>query len=160
MLDLNTLRTHRNAWGRFVLSVFVVSWLSVSLQPCLMAMESGATMTMESGHAAHAMHDGEMTSADADGDCGHCPPAACEVDMSCDVEMSSECQTDVQCSLDSRRDKFKSEDAQDDLPPGIATTIVATPFADHKIVLPGIRVEAYVPGYQPPLNIFHCVYLI
>ena len=160
MLDLNTLRTHRNAWGRFVLSVFVVSWLSVSLQPCLMAMESGATMTMESGHAAHAMHDGEMTSAVADADCAHCPPAACEVDMSCDVQMSSECQPAVQCNLDSRRDKLKLEDAQDSFPPGIAATIAATPFASHNIVLPGIRAVAHAPGYQPPLSILHCVYLI
>lgn len=125
-----------------------------------MAMESGATMTMESGHAAHAMHDGKMTGADADGDCGHCPPAACEVDMSCDVEMSSECQPDLQCSLDSRRDKLKLEDAQDNLSPGIAATITATPFANHKIVLPGVRAAAYAPGHQPPLNILHCVYLI
>lgn len=117
-------------------------------------------MTMESGHAAHAMHDGEMTSADADGDCGHCPPAACEVTMSCDVEMSSECQPDAQCSLDSRRDKLKLEDAKDNLPPGIAATIDATPITNHKIVLPGIRAVAYAPGYQPPLNILHCVYLI
>ena len=125
-----------------------------------MAMESGATMSMESGHAAHATHDGEMTSADADGDCGHCPPVACEVDMSCDVEMSSECQPDAQCNLDNRRDKLKLEDVQDNLPPGIAATIAATLFANHNIVLPGIRAVAHAPGYQPPLNILHCVYLI
>ena len=159
MADLNTLRTNRHTWGRFVLSLFVVSWLSVSLQPCLMAMESvaDAPMAMESGHSAHtAVED----SLDADADCGHCPPAACEVAMSCDVEMSSECQPDVRCSLDSRRTKLILKDVQYDLQPEIAATIATTTFAGHKTVPSGMRVTAYVPGYQPPLNLLNCIYLI
>ena len=162
MADLNTLRAHGHTWGRFVLSLFVVSWLSVSLQPCLMAMESeaDAAMTMESGHSAHASHSADAASPDADEDCGHCPPAACEVAMSCDVEMSSECQPDVQCSLDGRRAKLTLKDAQFDIPLGIAPAIADASFADHKILLPGIRVVATAPGYQPPLNLLNCVYLI
>ena len=161
MADLNTFRSHRHAWGRMILSLFVVSWLSVSLQPCLMAMESdaGAAVAMESGHSAHAMHAVDAASPDADADCGHCPPVACEADMSCDVEMSAECQTDVQCSLDNRRDKLLLNDAQFDIPVSI-TSANDHQLADHKIVSPGIRVVAYAPGYQPPLNLLNCIYLI
>jgi hypothetical protein len=145
LADLDTLRTHKHTWGRFVLSLFVVSWLSVSLQPCLMAMESDA---------------GAAASADADADCGHCPPVACEAVMSCDVEMSAECQTDVQCSLDNRRDKLPLNDAQFDIPVSITPAIADDQLADHKIAAPGIHVLAYAPGYQPPLNLLNCVYLI
>jgi hypothetical protein len=142
--------------------LFVVSWLCVSLQPCLMAMEPGADapMAMASGHSAHSSHAVDEASPDADADCGHCPPAACEVAMSCDVKMSSECQPDVQCSLDSRRAKLILEDVQYDLQPDIAATIAATTFAGHEIVPPGVRVTAYVPGLQPPLNLLNCIYLI
>ena len=162
MADLNTFRSHRHAWGRMILSLFVVSWLSVSLQPCLMAMESdaGADMAMESGHSAHATHAVDAASPDTDAECGHCPPVACEVAMSCDVEMSVECQTDVQCSLDNRRDKLLLNDAQFDIPVSIPSAIADDQFADHKIVSPGIRVVAIAPGYQPPLNLLNCVYLI
>ena len=62
---MNPLRTYRNSWGRFVLSMFVVSWLSVSLQPCLMAMETGSAMDMESGHSSHVMRGENVTGADA-----------------------------------------------------------------------------------------------
>lgn len=159
MADLNTLRTNRHTWGQFALSLFVVSWLSVSLQPCLMAMESGADapMAMASGHSTHAA---DKASPDVDADCGHCPPAACEVAMSCDVEMSSECQPDVQCPLDSRRVRLILKDLQYDLQPDVAATIVTTTFAGQKTVPPGIRVATYVPGYQPPLNLLNCIYLI
>ena len=159
MADLNTFRSHRHAWGRMILSVFVVSWLSVSLQPCLMAMESDDAMAMEAGHSAHAVHDEHAMSPDAETNCGHCPPAACEAAMSCDVQMSSECQTDVQCSLDSRRVKLLLKDAQYEAPPGIVAT-AALPFSDHKIVPSCTRVAAHAPGYQPPLNLLNCVYLI
>jgi hypothetical protein len=159
LADLNTFRSHRHAWGRLILSLFVVSWLSVSLQPCLMAMESddGAAMDMESAHAGHAV---DAASPDADADFGHCPPAACEAAMSCDVEMSAECQIDVQCSLDNRRDKLLLNDAQFDIPVSITSAIADDQFPDHKIVSPGIRVVATAPGYRPPLNLLNCVYLI
>lgn len=158
MADLNTLRTYRHTWGRFVLSVFVVSWLGVSLQPCLMAMESGAAMDMDSGHSAHVMHDGETS--DAGADCSHCPPAACQAVDSCGVAMSSSCQPDVQCSQDKRRVKVVLEDAPPDLPPGIVPPIVAAPLDAHRTVPPGIGLVACVPGYQPPLNLLNCVFLI
>ncbi len=123
-----------------------------------MAMESGTDMAMESGHVAHASHSTEK--AGPDRDCGHCPPAECATVMSCDVQISSACQPDVQGNLDSRRAKLILKDAQFDLPPGIARTITTTPFADHKIVPPGIYSVACLPGYQPPLNLLNCVYLI
>ena len=158
MADLNTLRTHRNICGRFVLSMFVVSWLGVSFQPCLMAMESGAEMDMESGHSTHVTGAGEMASAGAG--CGHCPPAACEAIGSCVIEISPICQPDVQCSQDNRRTKPALRDAPSDLPAGIVPASVTAALACHDIVPRGINVFACVPGYRPPLNLLNCVFLI
>ncbi len=159
---MNTMRTYRHTWGRLILSVFVLSWMSVLSLPCVMAMESnaGVNMAMESGHAAHAMNHGDATTPDVDTDCGHCPPAACEAVTSCDVEMSSGCQRDVECSLDSRRAKLILKDAQYDIPMGIAAPIAMSPFVNHKIVAPGNFSVACLPGNQSPLNLLNCVYLI
>ena len=123
-----------------------------------MAMESGAEMDMGSGHAAHAMHAGETAGTDAD--CGHCPPAACQDVESCIVEMSSGCQPDEPRIQDSRRAKLTLKDAPPDLPGSIAPAVIAVPFTDHRTVPSVIAYVAYEPGYQPPLNLLNCIFLI
>jgi len=160
LADLNTLRTHRHTWGRFVLSVFVVSWLSVSAQPCLMAMEAGAGLAEDSGHSAHVMHDQDMASQGAEAGCGHCSPAACESAGFFDEGMSAGCQQNVQYSLDSRRSKLVYKDSQNDPPAGIAPTNVAPAISSREIVPSGVSFESCNPGYRRPLNLLNCVYLI
>ena len=160
LADLNTLRTHRHTWGRFVLSAFAVMWLSVWSQSCLMAMEAGTGLAKESGHSAHVMHDEDMASQDADAGCELCPPAACVSAESCDVGMSAECHLDVQYSLDSRRIKLVYKDIQNDPPVGIAPTIAASAIADQKIIPPSASFVSGIPGYRRPLNLLNCVYLI
>jgi hypothetical protein len=66
----------------------------------------------------------------------------------------------VQCSQDNRRTKLNLKDAPSDLTPGIVPATVAVPLAGHKLVPPGIGFAACVPGYLPPLNLLHCVFLI
>ena len=160
MADLNTLRTHRHTWGRFVLSVFVVSWLSVLSQPCLMAMAAEAGLTEDSGHSTHVMHDEDMASQGAEAGCGHCSPAACESAGNFDEGMSAGCQLDVQYSLDSRRSKLVYKDSQNDPPAGIVPTIAAPAIANQEIEPPSISFVSCIPGYRRPLNLLNCVYLI
>ncbi len=160
LADLNTLRTRRHTWGRFVFSVFVVSLLSVWSQPCLMAMAAGDGLANESVDSSHVMHDADMASQDAATGCGHCPPAACVSAGSCDAGLTAGCQSDVQYSLDSRRIKLVYKDTQYDPPPGIAPTIVAAAIADQEITLPSVSFVSCIPGYRRPLNLLNCVYLI
>ena len=160
LADLNTLRTHRHTWGRFVLSLFVVSWLSVWSQPCLMAMEAGAGLTEESGHSAHVMHDEDSDSQGADAGCGHCSPAACESAGFFDEGMSAGCQPDVQYSLDSRRSKLVYKDSQYDPPAGIAPSIAAPAIANQEIISSSVSFVSRIPGSRRPLNLLNCVYLI
>ena len=160
MADLNTLRTHRHTWGRFVLSAFAVTWLSVWSQSCLMATEAGTGLAEESGHSAHVMHDEDMASQDADAGCELCPPAACVSAESCDVGMSAECQLDVQYNLESRRNKLVYNGIQNDPPVGIAPNIAASAIADQEIIPPSASSVSCFPGYRRPLNLLNCVYLI
>ena len=125
-----------------------------------MAMEAGAGLAKESGHAAHVMHDEHMASPDADEGCGHCPPTARALAESCDVRMSAGCEPAVQYSLDSRRIKLVYYDTQYDPPVGIAPTIAASAIADQEIKQPSVSFLFCTPGYRRPLNILNCVYLI
>jgi hypothetical protein len=163
LADLSTLRRRRNTWGRTILSVFVLSWLSVAVQPCLMAMESDAGILVESGHSAHVMHDGHTANPDnveAGLDCEHCPPSACESSASCDIVMSSDCQPDVQCSLNNRRTDCSIQDAPTDPPDDITQVVDVAAFADMRKLPTGIEFLSFIPGDQPPLNLLNCVYLI
>lgn len=162
MADLSTMRSYRHTWGRLTLALFVVSWMSVSLQPCLMAMEPDGAMqmAMQAGESAHAMHAEEMASSDADANCPNCPPGGCVGMASCDVEMSTQCQPDVQFSLDSRPAKLKLKDAKSDVPLGVVAAISDTTFAAREFVLPAINSSTYIPRSLSPLNVLYCVYLI
>jgi hypothetical protein len=160
LADWNTSRKHRQTWGQVVLSAFVLSWLSVSLQPCLMAMEMAPdqAMTIETGHSDHAAHP---TSPDRmDADCEHCPPAVCAVAVSCDAAMSSACEPDVQYSPESRRTNLVLKDLPADPPVSIAPTIGIATSTDHNIVLPCVHASSHAPGVQPLLNLLNCVFLI
>jgi len=146
--------------------VFVLSWLSVAVQPCLMAMESGAGNHVDSGHSgqsAHVTHDGHTANpdnADAVSDCEHCPPAACESAASWDIATSSACQPDVQSSPNNRRTECSIQDAPTDPPGDIVQVADVAAFAEARKLPTGIELLSFVPGYRPPLNLLNCVYLI
>ena len=163
LADLSTLRRRRNTWGRTILSVFVLSWLSVAVQPCLMAMESGAGKHVDSSHSAHVVHDAHTVNpdnAEAGLDCDHCPPAACESAASWDIAMSSACQPDVQSSPNNRRTECSLQDAPTEPPNDIIQVVDVAAFAEARKLPIGVELVSFVPGYQPPLNLLNCVYLI
>ena len=74
--------------------------------------------------------------------------------------MSSICEPNVQFVPDGRRDNFTPKDAPQDLPASVAPAINSYSFASHEWMPPGIRIESFLPGYQPPLNLLNCIYLI
>jgi hypothetical protein len=161
LADLNTLRKRTNTWGQLMLSVLLLSWLSVSLQPCLMAMEHAPDMAMESGHSEHATHVEDATDlVSLDADCGHCPPVNCKSIDSGDVVISPECQPDSYFSLDSRRVKYNLKNAQFDLPASIAPPVTVPAISANKSMPSVVDLFSAVPGNRPPLNLLNCVYLI
>lgn len=165
--DLKLQRARRQNWGQLILSAFVLSWLSVSLQPCLMAMESGSDLATAvataPGHADHVVHDGHTAGPDVSvggAICENCPPMDCTAVAACSVEISSECIPDVPYNLDNRRDKIVLKDLPADPPVSISPGIgIATP-ADHDVVLSSVHVSSHTPGIQQPLNLLNCIYLI
>jgi hypothetical protein len=82
--------------GRLVLSVFVIAWMNVTLQPCLMAMElspsDSASVSTSSEHDSHQGHSATVADHE-DQACPHCPPSASHDSNSCAVTAQTGCDT-------------------------------------------------------------------
>ena len=166
MALLSKIRAGQNSWGRRVLGVFVVAWMSATLQPCLMAMEMADPVDVTvAGEQAHS----EQANKHA---CPHCPPAfagAVSTDGTHDANNSSStpCETYASnCASveyfhhDGRVSKTKFNDSPSDVPLGIVQSVAVFPLAGSLPAFPDITYNSYLPGDQPLLNVLYCVYLI
>jgi len=77
MNSIATSRRNRQIWGRRVLGVISLIWLSVFVQPCVMAMVE-------------------------DHKCPHCPPTEMRTTPPCEMTSQPDCVFDVQLNADSR----------------------------------------------------------
>ncbi len=128
---LSHLRLRERRLGRLVVSAFMVVWLNMALQPCLMA---AAPMTGE-----------------AMGDCPHCP----EPITHCDDASASRCTWVDAYDYDGRQASFDPDPAADILLP-IAYSAIEPPVSDRQIA-PRPPPEPPPPGV--PLHLVHCVQL-
>ena len=156
MADLDTLRKRRHTWGHVILSAFVLSWLSVSFQPCLMAMELAPEMAMESVHDGHAGHADHAQDSSVE-DCVHCDSAMNHDDGACDGALMSQCESSPEFNFDARYSKLiqKSVDA----------STIASNFELLTTVFPArpqyqCPVAVPLPSQGPALNLQFCVFLI
>lgn len=150
-------RLQTGAWGRFVLSMFVLAWLNIAAQPCLMAMEMAPETTLASEPAVHSEHAEHLADALDATDCGHCPPAVDHQEILCETGSASDCELFPGYNVDGRQFKLQAKDVS---PPLALFTIentldFATPAA---IFSPQDRKRLKFAG-DPPLNIRHCVFL-
>ena len=74
--------------------------------------------------------------------------------------MSSVCDPNVQLAPDGRRVILTLKDSPQDLPFSVAPAINSFSYANHEWTPPGIKIESFLPGYQPPLNLLNCIYLV
>ncbi len=162
------MRAGQNSWGRRVLGVFVVAWMSATLQPCLMAMEMAAPVDVTvAGEQAHSEQANKRA-------CPHCPPAHAGAVSAQSTHganylnsSSTPCETNASnCAVvdyfnyDSRASKAKVKESPSDVPLGIVQSIAVIPFEGSLSVFPDIAYNSYLPGDQPLLNVLYCVYLI
>lgn len=152
----NHLQT--STWGRFVLGMFVLAWLNIAAQPCLMAMEMVPEVSLASEHAAPAGHIGHMADATESTHCGHCPPGAERHAALCETGSAAGCEIFPGYNVDGRQFKLKLKDVPLQLTLPIventlefATPVMSLPLHDNK----RLRFAG-----DPPLNIRHCVFLI
>jgi len=140
-----------NALGRFILSVFVVAWLNLAVQPCLMAMElAPEPATAHSAQSAHSSHSDRH-------DCGHCPGAVNHDYQACASSAASTCGTTPDYNYDARNQLPKLKD--------ISTYVaIADPVPRLEFDLRNEPVQSprcadlSWPG-EPPLNLRYCVFL-
>ncbi len=139
-----------NALGRFILSVFVVAWLNLAAQPCLMAMELAPEPEPATAHSAHASHsDGH--------DCGHCPGAVNHDYQACASSSASTCGVTPDSNYDARNQLLKLKDISTYV--AIAEPLLRVEFDLRKDpVQPSHCADLSWPG-EPPLNLRYCVFL-
>jgi hypothetical protein len=147
---LTNIRQQQTSWARRVLTLFVVVWLNMAIQPCAMAF-------------------GEAP----DHDCQHCPPAlagetsahhAHDENASMDAGHSSCATIEAQCGLD---DEFnhssrtiKVKDSPGDAPVAIVQTMAVVPVIHEPVAISALAGAAFLPGDPPSLNLLYGVYLI
>ena len=114
VIGLSTIRGRMKARGRLVLSVFVIAWMSATLQPCLMAMEMSpnepATISATAEHNGHKNH----AATNEDHACPHCPPSASHDGDSCTVTATSDCGNLPDAKPGERIPKVELSDTFDD----------------------------------------------
>lgn len=150
MIFLVEKRYQRRPWARIALAAFLIAWLNLSVQPCLMAMESPTGPTTEIGHSSHSSHS-------IDEDCVHRPPAMDDGCDACATSVASACGITPDLNFDARSKlpKFKS-----------ASTFVLITESSPTVefVLRNDLARSLDPANLsypsgPPLNVRHCVFL-
>lgn len=132
-MGLNIRRRRRVAWGRRVLGAFFVAWLTVALQPCVMA-------------------------AEIEHDCPHCPPPEKRELPPCDEILALYCAVDEQLTAEPRSQQIKVKDSPNDLPIAIAPASYST--ATHTLYdRPVPHGAVFLSPSGPPRNVLFCVYL-
>jgi len=134
---LTTLRKRKNRGARAALGGFVVVWLSMMLQPCLMGME------LSSDH-----------------DCPHCPPQTAE--HPCDTardSISEKCSFVDGYDYDGRLSSFKHSDISDQLPAIVSRLPLSALASPPKHTL-WYRNHYQYSAHGPPLNLLNCTFLI
>ncbi len=139
-----------NALGRFILSVFVVAWLNLAVQPCLMAMELAPEPEPATAHSAHANHSDSH-------DCGHCSGAVNHDYQACASSAASTCGTTPDYNYDARNQLPKLKDISTYV--AIAEPLLRVESDQWKDpVRPSHCADLSWPG-EPPLNLRYCVFL-
>lgn len=146
-------RAQDTSRGRFLLAVFAVAWLNLTVQPCLMAMESVPEPAVASGqaaHADHAIHSGHH-------DCDHCPPALSVQAKPCASAAASDCSSVPDYNYDNRNGPSKLKD----IPTFVAIAELAIAFEFTIPTSSSPPLDCAVLNYpsEPPLNIRFCVFL-
>jgi len=146
-------RRRHDKRGRFVLSMFVLAWLNLAVQPCLMAMESAPEPVVASAQSIHADHANHSP----DHDCDHCPPLLNGHAKVCVSATASNCDSTSSYNYDGRNGHSKLKD----VPTFAAIAEIAMPdeFTIPDSSPPPLDCTALDYPIEPPLSIRFCVFL-
>jgi len=139
----NTKQRQKGMAYRQLLSLLVVCWVSLGLQPCAVASVHDAECPHCPSEETHAMPNGHDHSAmAADADC------ATAVDSCCDLDETIIDSGKSQTSVDDLDGKFIAISLQ--------TTAYPQPLRAR--LLSNVDPPEYISPPKVPLHILHCVY--
>lgn len=148
---LTTIRQKPDPWTRRVFSLFVVLWLNMALQPCVMAFGDandhgcpGCPLPSTEDISSHSANE----AGDSDLNASMCAVGTSECALVDDINYSG------------RAISVSAEDAPGDMPVGIASSVDVNSPAEYSFARPGVGDTSFLPGASPPLHILYCVYLI
>lgn len=152
-------RIKSKSWGRFVLSLLVLSWISASAQPCLMGPEMAAEMPVMTEHSMHEQHaSGHDEGHKSAHDCGHCPPGGAHDAGPCAAMVMADCNEVSDFSVDGRVAKYKL----DKNPVQVGVLPGVPPDSVHAAASPpqkGLATGQLRFTSKPSLSIQYCVFL-
>ena len=146
-------RAHDTSRGRFLLGVFVVAWLNLTVQPCLMATESSPEQAAASTQSAHADHASHST----DHACDQCPPALGDHATACVSADASDCSAISVVNYDGRDGPAKPKDVPTYM--AIADFAIPSEFTIPVESPPPFDCAVSLYPSEPPLSIQYCVFL-
>jgi len=133
--------------------MFVVAWLNLAVQPCVMAMESTPEPVVASAQSMHADH----ASHAPDHDCDHCPPALTDRANACASAVTSDCGSIVDYNYDGRNGQAELKNTPFYL--AVADIAIPADFIDSNSSPPPPEYAAFNYPGEPPLNLRFCVFL-
>jgi hypothetical protein len=145
-----------NALGRFILSVFVVAWLNLAVQPCLMATELAPEPEPATAHSVHSAQSAHSSHSDGH-DCGHCPGAVNHDHQACASSAASTCGATPDYNYDARNQLLKLKDISTYV--AIADPVPRLEFDLRNEPVQSSRCADLSWPDEPPLNLRYCVFL-
>lgn len=151
MTGLSALRARQSTWGRFVSGVVVLAWISVMLQPCVMAMSAVSdSISNPTMHEMHRQPSHQSKESDRSADVSYEKEA-------CNFVLMTDCETLSVSDNDGRNQVPKLKDAG-------WLIAAACPSAQHyylaaTVSVPPPHFDRPLFSSGPPLNIRFCVYL-
>lgn len=150
-------RLQTGAWGRFVLGMFVIAWLNIAAQPCLMAMEMAPDAVPASEHAAHAGHADHMSDETNKTDCGHCPTNFINQEALCESGPATGCDVFPGYNVDGRQFEKPLKDFPQ--PQFLSAIEWSSDCTVPVTLIPPQDYRRLKFAGDPPLNIRHCIFL-
>ena len=147
-------RRARTSRMRSIMSVVVIAWLNLALQPCAMALGGmeehdcpRCPPSHEDARADHAMHNGHAAEKEAKAG-----------DMPCSTA-ATDCTLLDELNYDGRTVKLELNDAPNESPVAIAPPFAFEPKLKPIEYLGWHSTRSPPPPASVPLDVYYCVYL-
>lgn len=150
MSTITTMRNRQRPWARTVLAAFAIVWLTLALQPCVMAASVGDVVVNDTVHKHGEDLSNSSTEHSNHGSCPHCA-----------VFGGADCEDSTACGdadIVEPRSIVELKDGASKLSAALPTTD-SDWRASQRVLDADINPYAKLPPPGPPFTVRYCVYL-